>query len=189
MGNGYWATRGAAPETRAGRVHYPGTYLAGIFNRLESTVQGRTVETEHMVNSPDWTYLRVTLPGGDELLPDNPDMISYRQELDLRRGLLTRTTRFRDRHGRTTRVTTRQFQSFAGHHLAALELTVEAEDWSGRATVHRVTRHRCSAPSWARTEATMSSVRSARCCTPRTSWRSPPIPEPTTTPSATSPDP
>ncbi|MDI3330302.1 MAG: HAD-IA family hydrolase [Micrococcus sp.] len=135
LANGYWGTRGSVPGTTAGPVHYPGTYLAGIFNRLESTVQGRTVETEHMVNCPDWTYMRVTLPGGDQLLPGNPDMISYRQELDLRRGLLTRTARFRDRHGRTTRVMTRQFQSFAGHHLAAMELTVEAEDWSGHATV------------------------------------------------------
>ncbi|MEV4899911.1 beta-phosphoglucomutase family hydrolase [Citricoccus sp. NPDC055426] len=135
LANGYWGTRGSVPGTTAGTTHYPGTYVAGVFNRLQSTVQGKTVETEHMVNAPDWTYLRVTLAGGDQLLPDNPDLISYRQELDLRRGLLTRTMRFRDDRGRTTRVSTRQFQSFADHHLAALELTVEAEDWSGTATV------------------------------------------------------
>jgi len=29
LGNGYFATRGAAEETRAGDFHYPGTYLAG----------------------------------------------------------------------------------------------------------------------------------------------------------------
>ena len=135
LANGYWGTRGSVPGTVRGAVHYPGTYLAGVFNRLTSTVQGRQVETEHMVNCPDWTFLRVTLSGGQPLLPDSPDLIGYRQELDLRRGLLSRTMRFRDRHGRTTRVHTRQFQSMAGHHLAALEMTVEAEDWSGTATV------------------------------------------------------
>jgi beta-phosphoglucomutase family hydrolase len=135
LANGYWGTRGAVPGTTSGPVHYPGTYLAGVFNRLKSSVQGRTVETEHMVNAPDWTFIKVTLPGGEELLPESPHLISYRQELDLRRGLLSRTMRFRDRQGRTTRVATRQFQSFAGHHLAALELTVEAEDWSGTATI------------------------------------------------------
>ena len=29
VGNGYLATRGAAPESRAGQVHYPGTYARG----------------------------------------------------------------------------------------------------------------------------------------------------------------
>ncbi|MGI9419611.1 MAG: hypothetical protein ACR2RA_17425, partial [Geminicoccaceae bacterium] len=29
LGNGYVATRGAAPESVAGDWHYPGTYLAG----------------------------------------------------------------------------------------------------------------------------------------------------------------
>ena len=33
LGNGYFATRDAAPESKAGEVHYPGTYLAGGYNR------------------------------------------------------------------------------------------------------------------------------------------------------------
>ena len=144
LANGYWGTRGSVPGTVSGAVHYPGTYLAGVFNRLTSTVQGRQVETEHMVNCPDWTFLRVTPTGGQPLLPENPDLISYRQELDLRRGLLSRTMRFRDSHGRTTRVHTRQFQSMAGHHLAALQMSVEAEDWTGTATVRSMIDGRVS---------------------------------------------
>ena len=144
LANGYWGTRGSVPGTTAGPTHYPGTYVAGVFNRLTSTVQGRTVETEHMVNAPDWTFVLVTLDNGEELVPGNPNMVSYRQELDLRRGLLSRTMRFRDDRGRTTRVSTRQFQSFAGHHLAAMELTVEAEDWTGTATVRSMIDGRVS---------------------------------------------
>jgi len=30
LGNGYFATRGAASECKAGQVHYPGTYAAGV---------------------------------------------------------------------------------------------------------------------------------------------------------------
>jgi trehalose/maltose hydrolase-like predicted phosphorylase len=29
LGNGYFATRGAAEEADADEIHYPGTYLAG----------------------------------------------------------------------------------------------------------------------------------------------------------------
>ena len=31
LGNGYFATRGAAPEAAADAVHYPGTYVAGNY--------------------------------------------------------------------------------------------------------------------------------------------------------------
>ena len=34
VGNGYRATRGCAPEADAGPFHYPGTYAAGLYNRL-----------------------------------------------------------------------------------------------------------------------------------------------------------
>ena len=34
LGNGYFATRGAAPESAADDVHYPGTYVAGCYDRL-----------------------------------------------------------------------------------------------------------------------------------------------------------
>ncbi len=42
VGNGYFATRGAAPESKAGQVHYPGTYAAGVYNRLDDDVSGST---------------------------------------------------------------------------------------------------------------------------------------------------
>jgi HAD superfamily hydrolase (TIGR01509 family) len=34
LGNGYFATRGAAPDEDQDDVHYPGTYVAGCYNRL-----------------------------------------------------------------------------------------------------------------------------------------------------------
>jgi trehalose/maltose hydrolase-like predicted phosphorylase len=54
LGNGYFATRGAAPEAAADAVHYPGTYVAGCYNRLVSRVAGREVENEDLVNVPNW---------------------------------------------------------------------------------------------------------------------------------------
>jgi len=34
LGNGYFATRGAAPESPVSKFHYPGTYIAGVYNKL-----------------------------------------------------------------------------------------------------------------------------------------------------------
>lgn len=131
LGNGYWATRGAAPETAADGVHYPGTYLAGVYNRLGSDLGGRTVEDEHLVNAPNWLPLTFRVAGGDWFHPGTAQLLTYRQELDLRRGLLTRTVRFRDPAGRRTRIVSRRLVSQAALHLAALQTTFEAENWSG----------------------------------------------------------
>ncbi|MHA1565755.1 MAG: hypothetical protein ACTSX7_10630, partial [Alphaproteobacteria bacterium] len=46
LGNGYFATRGAAEESQADDIHYPGTYLAGCYNRLDTAIAGRTVTNE-----------------------------------------------------------------------------------------------------------------------------------------------
>ncbi|MCK5310592.1 MAG: beta-phosphoglucomutase family hydrolase, partial [Desulfobacteraceae bacterium] len=54
LGNGYFVTRGAAPEANADDVHYPGTYLAGGYNRLKTKVAGRIIENEDLVNIPNW---------------------------------------------------------------------------------------------------------------------------------------
>src|SRR5699024_10486456 len=135
MANGYWGTRASYPGTVADATHYQGNYIAGVFNRLTTDLMGKTVETEHMVNIADWTSVQVTPEAGNPLLPGSPELVDYHQELDMRRGLVTRTARFQDLHGRRTKVTTRQFQSLAGVHLAALEVKVEAENWSGNVNV------------------------------------------------------
>ncbi|MFL6267269.1 MAG: HAD-IA family hydrolase, partial [Actinomycetes bacterium] len=46
LGNGYFVTRGALPEAEADDVHYPGTYVAGLYDRAETEVAGRMVENE-----------------------------------------------------------------------------------------------------------------------------------------------
>ncbi|MDT5135571.1 MAG: hypothetical protein QOE41_4882 [Mycobacterium sp.] len=138
LGNGYWATRGSAPGTTADGVHYPGTYLAGIYNRLTTILNGRTVETEHLVNLPDWTFVAVRIADGHVLRPGSPEMLSHRQDLDLRTGVLTRANRYRDEAGRTTLITSRRLVSVHQPHLAGLEVTIEAEDWSGEIVLESV---------------------------------------------------
>ncbi|NUS42699.1 MAG: beta-phosphoglucomutase family hydrolase [Mycobacteriaceae bacterium] len=134
-GNGYAATRGVMPGAVAGSTHYPGAYLAGVYNRVTTTIDGGQVETEHLVNAPDWTFMAVAAVDGSPLRPGVAELLSYQQRLDMRCGVLSRTSRYRDDAGRVTRLSYRQLHSLAEPHLGALELTVEAENWSGAATV------------------------------------------------------
>ena len=104
LGNGVFATRGAAPEVVADEVHYPGTYAAGVYDRLRTEIAGRSVENEDLVNLPNWLVLTFRPEGGDWLDLGRVEVLSYVQELDLRTGVLSRAFRFRDADGRTTGV-------------------------------------------------------------------------------------
>ena len=135
-GNGYLATRGAAPEARADSVHYPGTYLADIYNRLVSEVDGRGLEDESLVNAPNWLPVTFRPAGGEwfgqpawELLEQEPIVV------DLRHGILTRRLRTRDAHGRIAAITDRRIVSMDDPHLAAMEWTLVPENWSGQADI------------------------------------------------------
>jgi trehalose/maltose hydrolase-like predicted phosphorylase len=132
LGNGYFATRGAAPESRADGVHYPGTYVAGCWNRLRDEISGQAVDNESMVNLPNWLPVDIAVDDGDWLGLAQVEVLTQRQELDLRRGVLTRWLRFRDLQGRVTSLTQRRFVHMARPHLAGLETTISAENWSGR---------------------------------------------------------
>ena len=135
LGNGRFASRGAAPESVAGGPHYPGTYAAGVFNRLSVSVQGQEVENESMVNLPDWQSLTVRVEDGPWLDVDRDQISNYVQELDLRRGVLTRRFRVTDDQGRVTAIAQRRLVSMADQFCAGLDTTIVAENYEGTVTV------------------------------------------------------
>ncbi|SFE86990.1 Trehalose and maltose hydrolase (possible phosphorylase) [Blastococcus tunisiensis] len=135
LGNGRFATRAAAPERRAGDGSYPGTYVAGVFDRLTDEVDGHRISNESIVNLPDWQSLTFRVEDGPWLDLCALTVTGYVQELDLRRGVLTRRFRIEDPEGRRTRVAQRRLVSMSDPCLAALDCTVLAENWSGRLTV------------------------------------------------------
>ncbi|MFI2368076.1 glycoside hydrolase family 65 protein [Streptomyces sp. NPDC018833] len=140
LGNGYFATRGAVPESRTGLVHCPGTYAAGCYNRLESTVAGRQVVNEDLVNLPNWLLLRFRLRRADGSVgswfsPDTCALLDHRHSLDLRCATLTRTSRYRDSQAGVLSVEQNRLVHMADPHLAALRTVFTAEDWSGEIEV------------------------------------------------------
>ncbi|MFD7445640.1 glycoside hydrolase family 65 protein [Streptomyces sp. NPDC059909] len=140
LGNGYFATRGAVPESRASLIHYPATYVAGCYNRLESTVAGRPVVNEDLVNLPNWLPLRFRLGSADGsaapwFTPDTHTVLDHRHTLDLRRAMLTRTFRYRDDAAGVVSAEQIRLVHMADPHLAVLRTVFTAEDWSGEIEV------------------------------------------------------
>ncbi|UQA96998.1 glycoside hydrolase family 65 protein [Streptomyces halobius] len=140
LGNGYFVTRGAATEASPGPAHYPGTYVAGCYNRLVSTVAGRRIDNEELVNLPNWLPLRyrmrpVDAAPGPWLSPDHPQLAEHRQTLDLRHGTLTRWSVYEDGEGRRLSVEQCRLVHMGDPHLAALRTSFTAAGWAGEVEV------------------------------------------------------
>jgi alpha,alpha-trehalase len=135
VGNGYFATRGAAPESTADGIHYPGTYITGCYNRLKTEIAGQTIENESLVNLPNWLPITFRFEDGNWFDVEKVNLLEYHQELNLRQGVLSRLIRFVDGKSRRTRIFQRRFVSIADSHLAGLETTIVAENWSGRVSI------------------------------------------------------
>ncbi len=131
MGNGYFVTRGTAPEAIPDKVHYPGTYLAGGYNRLKSKIDGVTVENEDLVNLPNWLSLNFKIQGGEWFCLKDVTILFYRQTLNMRKGVLNRVLRIRDKAGRETILSQQSFVHGEQMHLAGLKSCVTPLNWQG----------------------------------------------------------
>ena len=79
LGNGYFATRGAAAGAMADDIHYPGTYLAGGYNRLRTNIASRVVESEDLVNCPNWLALEFRIAEQDWFDARTVKLLVYHQ--------------------------------------------------------------------------------------------------------------
>ena len=72
-------------------VNYPGTYIAGLYNRLISKVGDRDIENEDFVNIPNYLPLKFKIGDGEwfEFKPDPTFKINrIKRRLDFRTGEL-----------------------------------------------------------------------------------------------------
>lgn len=131
LSNGYFGTRGAASEASASRVSYPGTYIAGVYNKIATPVAGRKIYNEDLVNCPNWLPINVKLSGGEWITLENSEVLSNEQRLDMLQGVLYRVITFRDKKGRRVRVSSERIVHLAIPHIGAIKYTVEPLDYEG----------------------------------------------------------
>lgn len=132
VGNGYMATRGVQEECPAGASHYPGTYIAGLYNRMMTTVSGKDIENEDFVNIPNYLPIRFRVEDGEWMDVDKVRIISMKRSLDFRTGLLSRETDVEDAAGRRSRIRSERMISMHQPHLAMLRYTLTPLNYSGR---------------------------------------------------------
>jgi trehalose/maltose hydrolase-like predicted phosphorylase len=131
LGNGYFATRGAAPEASASKFHYSGTYIAGVYNTLATKIAGRTVYNDDIVNCPNWLVLTFRIGEDDWITPETCEVLSYHQELDMKRGILAKKMKLQDKKGRISSLWTQRIIHMAHPHCAAISCTIVPENYDG----------------------------------------------------------
>lgn len=135
LGNGYFGTRGAAVEAYASEIHYPGTYMAGVYNRLPTRIAGRIIYNEDLVNCPNWLFLTFKIDDDSWFWPSPGRIAYYRKELDMRNGVLARTIRFRNQKGQNTLIESSQIVHMGNHHFGAIKYRIIPENYDGKLSV------------------------------------------------------
>ena len=129
LANGYFGTRGAPEESAAGDVHYPGTYLAGAYNRLSSMIQGHPVENEDLVNWPELALSVFSTDDRGLVRPGENDSLRLGTGAGSPVWGPDSKLRVRDDAGRETSLMSRRIVSMAEPHLAAIEWILTPENW------------------------------------------------------------
>lgn len=135
VGNGYFGTRGAMEETAANPVNYPGTYMAGMYNRLFTKVADRDIENEDFVNLPNWLPVSFSIDEGDFFDPNQWKIISAWRRINFKNGLLQRELIVEDQQGRQSRILSSRFASMRNSLIAAIKYEVTPLNYTGKITL------------------------------------------------------
>ncbi|MCA9403390.1 MAG: glycoside hydrolase family 65 protein [Candidatus Omnitrophica bacterium] len=135
LGNGYFGTRGALPGANASKVHYPGTYIAGVYNTLGTEIANRTIYNEDFVNCPNWLMINFRIDDGPWFNRQTVKILSWKQELNMQKGILSRRIKWKDDQGRITLVENHQIVSMADPHCGALRFSITPQNYDGDITI------------------------------------------------------
>ena len=135
VGNGYFGTRGCFEGAKASDIHYPGTYIAGIYNKLLTKIQGKNIYNNDFVNCPNWLMIEFRIGSQDYKNPLEMELLDYKQTLSIHDGVMIRSLICKDKSGKLTKIRTKRIASMAEPHLAAIEYNLTPLNYSGKITI------------------------------------------------------
>ncbi len=138
VGNGYMGIRGAMEETIAGEYNYPGTYIAGLYNRLTTKVSNKDIVNEDFVCAPNWINITFKIDDGDWINPNKIVIDKIHRELNLKSGLLSRVMEITDQENRKTRIESYRVGSMANPNMAAIKYSITPLNYEGRITISSI---------------------------------------------------
>jgi beta-phosphoglucomutase len=148
--NGYMGLRGTFEEEDdvLDPHAYPGMYVNGVYDyepyRHVVSFPGYPPRRHAVVNLCDWRIVNLAVDG-EPFSMFRGELSEYRRELDMRRGLLTRSLVWTSPAGRRVRIRVARLVSMARRHNAAIRY--EATPLDSRAAVTFAARLKAHVPS------------------------------------------
>ena len=130
--------RGALEETKANSVNYPGTYVAGVYNTLESLVGDKKIYNEDFVNCPDLFHVMLKIGKEDWIDLHHVKINEISRQLDFRTGALCKRMVITDKLDRTTRIESERFVSMKSPYIAEIRYTATPLNYSDKITLRSV---------------------------------------------------
>ncbi len=124
VGNGYMGTRGCLEAENASSTHYPGTYLAGVYNKTLTVVHGKNIYNNDLVNCPNWIPLEFKIGNKGYISPLDMEILYYKQNLDMQNGIMERFITCKDSAGRITTIHSKRLSSMHNPHYAAIHYEI-----------------------------------------------------------------
>ncbi len=137
IGNGKMGQRANFEEKYSGDT-LNGTYVAGIYYPDKTRVgwwkNGYPEYFAKIINSTNWIGIGVNI-NGEELDLATCKVLSFRRELDMQNGLLTRSFVAELQNGNQVEVCSHRFVSICATEIGAIRYTVKALNFSGEIQV------------------------------------------------------
>lgn len=134
VGNGYFGTRGAAEEIQADEKHYPATYIAGLYNRLDSPIGDRLVTNEDFVNIPNWTSIQFKFDNEQWWDYKTAKFSLFTKKLCLKTGVFSKEFIVDLEDGKQFKLESSRFASMDNPHLGAIHYTITPLNFSAKIT-------------------------------------------------------
>ncbi|WP_262690626.1 glycoside hydrolase family 65 protein [Kordiimonas aestuarii] len=133
--NGYLGTRGTFEDAvERGVSSVEGTFLNGVYLREEihydESAYGFATHNNKMILVPDGKAFRLTAEG-EELTQGESELEAQARSLDMKTGLLERSSLWRPKAGGTLEVKVRRFVSMARPGLMAIEYSLVSHGFEG----------------------------------------------------------
>ncbi|UYP44262.1 Pyrophosphatase PpaX [Candidatus Lokiarchaeum ossiferum] len=134
IGNGVICTRGTFEEVNATINNYPGTYIAGVYNRTESNVKNKIISNLDLVNCPNWLPLKFKINSGEWFDPTSWKILQFKRSLNLKRGVLNRFIVVEDLNKNRTKIVSKRIISMKNPNYGAIQYGITSLNYSGKIT-------------------------------------------------------
>ncbi len=134
LGNGYFCMRGAMQSVPRNAINYPATYIAGVYNTLATTIAGKEIFNEDLINAPDTLPISFKINEGEWFDINRVEVLYVKRILNMYNGLYTCHLHVRDAKGYETLVKTERFVSMSNPHKAMMRYSITPLDYAGAIT-------------------------------------------------------